>query len=202
MISIHPGPAQIGFQSNRDDNDEIYRMTADGQNQTRLTSNAELDEDPAQAGGGARIVFASTRDGGFEIYAFNADGTGITRLTTNNATDVQPAVQPLASVPLPPAGGAVTLQFSATDYAVNEGDGAATLTVNRSGSSAAAATVDFATVNGTAANRTDFTANFGTLRFNAGETSKTIRLILTDDAYTEGPETLDGHAGESLLAQR
>jgi len=194
--------AQIMFQSNRDDNDEIYRMTADGQNQTRLTSNSDLDEDPSQAAGGARTVFASTRDGGFEIYGFNSDGTGLIRLTTNNATDFQPAAQPLAKIPLPPPAGTVTLQFSATDYAVNEGDAAATLTVNRSGSSAAAATVEFATVNGTAANRTDFTANFGTLRFSAGETSKTIRLILTDDAYTEGPETLTvtlGNPGGAVL---
>jgi Tol biopolymer transport system component len=181
---------QISFQSNRDDNDEIYTMGFAGQNQTRLTSNTELDEDPAQATNGTRIVFASTRDGNFEIYAVNADGSGLTRLTTNSSTDVQPAVQPQATIPLPPAGGSVTVQFSATDFSANEGDGAATLTVIRSGSSAAVATVDYATVNGSATNRTDYTANFGTLRFNAGETSKTIRILLTDDSFMEGVESL------------
>ena len=180
--------ARIAFQSNRDDNDEIYTLL--GLAATRLTTNTDLDEDPAQTADGSKVVFASTRDGNFEIYAVNPDGTGIQRLTTNNATDIQPAVQPQATIPSPPAAGAVTVQFSATDYSANEGDGTATLTVNRSGSTAAAATVDFATVNGTATNRSDYTANFGTLKFSAGDTSKQIKILLTDDAYTEGLETL------------
>jgi hypothetical protein len=65
----------------------------------------------------------------------------------------------------------------------------ATVTVVRSVSTGTA-TVDFATVNGSATNRSDYTYNFGTLKFAAGESSKTIPILITDDAYLENDETL------------
>ena len=37
------GPSRIAFSSNRDGNDEIYVMQADGTDQTRLTNNAAND---------------------------------------------------------------------------------------------------------------------------------------------------------------
>lgn len=183
-------PAQISFQSNRDGNDEIYITDFGGQNQTRLSTNTDFDEDPAPTANGSRIVFSTSRDGNFELYAMVADGTRLLRLTTNSASDIQPAVQAHAAIPLPPAAGAALIQFTATDFTANEGDGFATLTVGRSGSTAAAATVDFATINGTATNVGDYSANFGTLKFNAGEASKTFRVLLTDDGYQESDEKL------------
>ena len=183
-------PSQIAFQSNRDDNDEIYKLGLGGPSQTRLTANADFDEDPAQSADGSKIVFASTRDGNFEIYAFAADGSGIRRLTTNSASDIQPAVQPQATIPPPPAAGSAIVQFSATDFSANEGSGFATLTVVRSGNTAGAATVDYATVNGTATNIGDYIPAFGTLKFNAGEVSKSFIVLLTDDVFIESSETV------------
>jgi hypothetical protein len=183
-------PSQIAFQSNRDENDEIYTMRFGVQNQTRLTTNTDFDEDPAQSSNGARIAFSSTRDGNFEIYAVNADGSSLTRLTSNDAADIEPAVQPGAIIPLPPAPGAATVQFSSTEFTANESAAVALLTVTRSGSVAAGATVDYATVNGTATNRTDYIPNFGTLKFNPGESSKNIRILITDDAFVESDEVL------------
>ena len=195
-------PLRISFQSNRDDNDEIYVMDQGGQAQTRLTSNSDFDEDSSQTSNGSRIAFASSRDGNFEIYAMNGDGTGLTRLTTHNAADIEPAVQPGAAIPLAPPAGSPIIQFSSADFTANESDGSTLLTVVRSGSTAAAATVDYSTVNGTASNRTDYTPNFNTLKFNAGEASKNIRILLTDDAYLENDEaitvTLSNVMGASL----
>jgi dipeptidyl aminopeptidase/acylaminoacyl peptidase len=201
-IDPSAGPQQIFFLSNRDENDEIYVMDALGQNQTRLTTNSDFDENPAQTGNGARIAFASSREGNFEIYAFNADGGGITRLTTNNATDIEPAVQPGAAIPPTPSAGSTIIQFSLIDFTANESAGSAILTVSRSGNSSVSASVDYATVNGTAVNRTDYIPNFNTLKFNPGETSRNIRILITDDAYEESDEvitvTLSNTSGAAL----
>src|SRR6185312_15638991 len=182
--------SQIFFQSNRDENDELYVMFFGVQTQTRITSNSDFDEDPAQNANGSRIAFATSRDGNFEIYAMNPDGSGLTRLTTNNSADIEPAVQAASQIPLPAPAGAATIQFSRSDFTANESDGSTLLTVTRSGSTASSASVDYSTVNGTATNRFDYTPNFNTLKFNAGETSKNIRVILTDDAYTEADEVI------------
>ena len=180
----------ITFQSNRDENDEIYSMGFNGGNQTRLTSNPEFDIDPAQSSDGTRICFATARDGNLEIYLMNADGTSLARLTNNNAADIQPVLQLNGVIPLPPAPGAATVQFSVSNYSVSEGDAFATLTVTRTGDSSGISTVDFATVNGSATNRADYAYHFGTLRFNPGETGKTFIVLITDDVFIENDETI------------
>ena len=59
-----PAPCgKIAFVSNRDGNDEIYAMNADGSNQTRLTNNAAFDNGPSFGRDGSKIAFISDRDG-------------------------------------------------------------------------------------------------------------------------------------------
>ncbi len=82
------------------------------------------------------------------------------------------------------------LQFSAANYSINEGTGIATLTVTRTGSTSGSATVDYITTDGSALQRTDYTTSAGTLSFAAGESSKTIEVLITDDLYVEANETL------------
>jgi len=180
---------RITFQSNRDENDEIYSLDPNG-GETRLTDNPEFDIDPAQSSDGARICFATARDGNLEIYLMNADGTNPIRLTNNNAADIQPVLQLSGVIPLPPAAGVATVQFSAGNYSANEGAGFATLTVMRNGDTGGTSTVDFATVNGSANSRADYASNFGTLRFNPGETNKALTVLITDDVFIEEDETL------------
>ena len=50
--------------------------------------------------------------------------------------------------------------------------------------------VDYATADLTATQRADYTIASGTLRFAAGGTSKTFTVLVTDDVYLEGDETL------------
>lgn len=178
----------ISFQSNRDENDEIYSLIIGGGSQTRLTNNPELDVDPAQSSDG-RIAFATARDGNLEIYLMNADGTGLVRLTNNNAADLQPAIQPQAVIPPPPPAGATTVQFSARDYTVGE-ESSGVITVTRTGDLNVASTVDFMTVNGGASHRKDYVFRSGTLRFGPGENSKSLTLLITDDVFVEDGETL------------
>ena len=95
------------------------------------------------------------------------------------------------------------LQFSSETYTLGEGDGAATLTVTRTGDISTAVSVAYATQDGTATQRADYTLAIGTLRFAAGQTSASLTVPITDDSYLEGTEgftiTLSNPAGAASL---
>jgi len=50
-------------------------------------------------------------------------------------------------------------------------------------------TIDYSIDNATATQRGDFTFGRGTVVFNANESSKTFRVLISEDAYAEGVET-------------
>ena len=85
--------------------------------------------------------------------------------------------------------GPVTV--SGADASVEESEGA-TLDFEVSLSRAASGTtsVDYATRNGAASAGSDYDATSGTLIFAAGETRKTIRVTVHDDAHNEGSESM------------
>ena len=86
---------QIAFTSDRDGNNEIYVMNADGSGQTNLTNNPAADSDPTWSPDGSRIAFTSDRDEpnpstcssisapfcDLQIYVMDADGSNQTRIT-------------------------------------------------------------------------------------------------------------------------
>jgi len=82
-----------------------------------------------------------------------------------------------------------TIQFSQPSYSVQEDLGWMTMTVTRGGDTSAAASVDYETVDGSGTQKADFEYAAGTLNFAAGEISKTITLLVNEDAYLEGNET-------------
>ncbi|HKQ99124.1 MAG TPA: Calx-beta domain-containing protein, partial [Pyrinomonadaceae bacterium] len=84
-----------------------------------------------------------------------------------------------------------TLQFSAPDYHVLEGTGSLSITVTRAGGASGEMTVDYLANGGTASERTDYTTLVGTLRFASGESSKTLTLLLAEDSFVEGNETVN-----------
>jgi len=86
---------------------------------------------------------------------------------------------------------ASSVQFSSANYMVTEGSGRATITVTRIGDTSSAASVDYATSDGTSSSRTDYAVASGTLSFAPGETRKTFSVLLTDDAYVESNETVN-----------
>jgi len=111
---------------------------------------------------------------------------------------------------------AQTLQFSSANYTIQEGAGAVTITVSRSGDTSGSATVDYQTTDtdtftvgcavkqGTAYGRCDFATTVGSLSFAAGQTSRTFAVPIIDDSYAEGSETfsvvLSNAVGGSLGA--
>ena len=80
--SWSPDGSKIAFTSDRDGNDEIYVMNADGSAPMRLTSDPAADYSPAWSPDGTRIAFVSNRgDGVPTIYVMNADGSNPVPLT-------------------------------------------------------------------------------------------------------------------------
>jgi hypothetical protein len=93
-------------------------------------------------------------------------------------------------VTAPPAGN--TAEFNTTGQSVSETLNQTTrldLTVTRSGDTSGAASVDYASMDGTASERSDYLAALGTLHFAAGESSKTIPVFIVDDRFGESSET-------------
>jgi hypothetical protein len=89
----------------------------------------------------------------------------------------------------PPPVVASTVQFQQATYDVTEDITFVTVKVTRTGDTSTAANVDYATSDGTALQRTDYTIALGTLRFAAGETEKTLNILVNEDSYVEGLET-------------
>ena len=86
--------------------------------------------------------------------------------------------------PVPPA----SFQFEQPVYSVQEDITSTSVTVLRTGNTETAVTVDFATADGTATQKQDFTIARGTLNFAPGEVSKTIPLLISEDSKVEGTE--------------
>ncbi|HVF55990.1 MAG TPA: SBBP repeat-containing protein [Pyrinomonadaceae bacterium] len=88
-----------------------------------------------------------------------------------------------------PAGPASQLLFTQTAPSVQEDVTSLTLTVQRTGDTSGPVSVNYATADGTASERSDYTTALGTLQFAAGETAKNIVLLINEDSKVEGNET-------------
>ncbi|MFN2452760.1 MAG: DUF4214 domain-containing protein [Pyrinomonadaceae bacterium] len=90
----------------------------------------------------------------------------------------------------PSAGDAAsTVQFEAANYSIAEDGGSIRVTVKGSGNTKGEATVDY-TTGGTASMRSDYIAASGTLRFAAGETTKSFNVLITDNGYVDDNRTV------------
>ncbi len=83
-----------------------------------------------------------------------------------------------------------SFQFKAATAAIAESGRFLEITVTRTGNTSIPATVSFATGDETATQRADYILAQGDLNFAADETSKVFQLLLIDDVYVEGVETL------------
>lgn len=114
--------------------------------------------------------------------------------TPTPAPTVTPTPTPAPTgTPTPtPSSDTESVQFSSTAFAVNESVGTATITVTRAGTGSGAASVNYATSNGSATAGQDYTAASGTLNWASGDTgAKTFTVPITEDLTLEPSETIN-----------
>ncbi|MBV9927658.1 MAG: TIGR03118 family protein [Acidobacteria bacterium] len=87
------------------------------------------------------------------------------------------------------------IEFATDNFAVDEAGKFVDFTVVRTGDTSGTATVNYNTFDesraGHASQKSDYEIALGTLNFAAGETSKTFRILIVDDKFVEGDETID-----------
>jgi len=93
-------------------------------------------------------------------------------------------VSPAAPIP-------TGVQFGADSGFFFEPNGRIDLQVIRTGDLSGSSSINYATSDGTANERSDYTTALGTIRFAPGESSKTISVFITNDVFVEGLETIN-----------
>jgi hypothetical protein len=144
---------------------------------------------------------------------FNGINASFTLNSTTQIVATVPSGATTGPISVTTAGGTATsssnfvvnnptpsfVQLSAGSYSVNESTADLIVTATRTGDTSTAVTVGYATsdtaaanncnvTNNVASSRCDYLTTLGTLRFAAGETSKTISIPIVDDVYAEGSE--------------
>jgi hypothetical protein len=167
------------------------------------------------AGHGLGDVEIQINNFSFSLLRTNSNGTGILSITIAMTSSTNPFITLTAKKPgyifNPPSvtfdinsgnqnvhfiasvsNTPVTyLQFGAPGFTVGEGEGSAAITVTRTGDTSTAVSVNYFTGDaGVATQKTDYTMATGTLSFAPGQTSKTFRALITDNAYVQGIHTL------------
>jgi glucose/arabinose dehydrogenase len=95
------------------------------------------------------------------------------------------------TLPPQPTPTPVEIHFSSASFVTNEDAGGASIGVTRAGDTSVELFVDYATSDGTATSRGDYTTARGTLHFAPGETLKTFTVLVSNDDTHEGDETVN-----------
>jgi immune inhibitor A len=116
---------------------------------------------------------------------YSATPTNIGVVNISDSAAAMTADLLISSGPPPPA-------ISISDVSVTEGDSGttpATFNINLSAAAAGPVSVNWATANGTATAGTDYGAGSGTASFAAGESVKTVAVLVIGDTAAEPDET-------------
>jgi hypothetical protein len=137
------------------------------------------------AGGNYRLV--PTKPG----FVFQPESRGRTNLNQNFTSEH------FRGTPSTTTGA---VAFSSATFSVNEGVGADGIGTDGTGfrvinvtrtDTSNTASVDYATSDGTADRRKDYTQTLGTLIFTPGEATKSFTVLVTDDRFAEPNETVN-----------
>jgi hypothetical protein len=177
--TISPGPADesgqtLTFQIVSNSNPSIFSVPPS------IGSTGTLTYTPAPNANGTATIMVNLKDDG---------GTASGGVDTSPNQSFPITVSP-----------ADFFQFEASSSSTTENSGSTTVNVTRTGDSALSATVNYSTnadpgvpcstPSGVASPKCDFTAAVGTLNFAAGETSKSITILISQDSFVEGPEVI------------
>jgi aldose sugar dehydrogenase len=185
----HATPARGTATLLLDKNETTARVSLSFRDLSSAQTDAHI-HGPAPAGQSAQPVF-DLPDGNISDFQIT--------LTPQQVADLQAGLfyVNVHSANFP--AGEIRGQFGAADEAsvvqldvapkeIPEGSRVKTVNVLRLGDTSTAATVDYATADGTASERSDYTTARGTLRFAPGETQKSFDVLVTDDGLTEPSE--------------
>lgn len=84
---------RLAVSLSKDGNSEIYSMTRDGRDLSRLTNTPDADTAPDWSPDGSQIAFTSDREGKPQIYVMSSNGGAATRITGGGYCD-SPAWSP------------------------------------------------------------------------------------------------------------
>jgi TolB protein len=70
--------------SERDGNQDVFVVNADGSGLVNLSLDPSRDLSPAWSPAGDHIAFVSDRSGTRDIFTINADGTGLVSIATDS----------------------------------------------------------------------------------------------------------------------
>ncbi len=161
----------------------VYGGTSVGALGTAIAAN----DDENNPGGilTSRVQFAAVSGTTYQIAVDGYGGDqGSVTLNWNLPGGATPTPTPTPGV----------VQFSSSTAGVTEAPNTTVkidLLVTRTGNTAAAASVKYATSDVTASERSDYEKAAGTLQFAAGETQQTITVFIVDDSYVENAETFN-----------
>ena len=127
----------------------------------------------------------------YELAASDAGKTIKVRVTFTDDGGTEETLTSVATDAVAAAAEADESELSVTDaQASEEEDSALEFVVTLDVAATATVTVDYATSDGTATAGEDYTGTSGTLTFQAGDTTKTVSVPITDDTEDDGGETL------------
>lgn len=134
-------------------------------------------------GGGARLQINNLRA---LVFGNGVNGGDPNTLYFSAANDAFSSLALFGS--LKPINGVPpsTIKFSDLQYNTSENAGHIDIAVTRSGATSAIATVNYATVDGSATQKGGYEIAVGKLTFNTGETSKTFRVLIVDNKSFAG----------------
>ncbi len=190
------GGVTVGYSTSdgRGNESDADHQVATSADYTAAAENATLTI--AQGQRSSTISIPTTQDTTYEgdhYFTLTLDSTDTFNLS-NTAGKATGTITDAADRP--------SFAFSTASTDADEDDGTLMLTVEKTGTTLVAATVSYATTNGTAIGGSDFTAITSTdLDFAAGAASKQITVSLTDDSADEPAEAFTVDLTASAHAQ-
>ena len=91
---VSPALARIAFTSERDGNQEVYVMNADGSDPRNVTQSLAQEGSPSWAPTRDRLAFVSDRNGNSDVFVIGVDGSGLQQVTSQTADEIHPAWSP------------------------------------------------------------------------------------------------------------
>ena len=144
-----------------------------------MSNNGTSDSDIEDATKSSYELVEADAGKTIKVRVTFTDGGGTEETLVSAATETVVAAEADAS------------ELSVADAeASEEEDSALEFVVMLDPAATAAVTVDYATSDGTATGGDDYTTTSGTLTFQAGDTTKTVSVPITDDAVDDGGETV------------